>query len=129
MLEEKNHGTQENTIDFVTIHQQEMQQTFGDLCKSGGKSGDAGLSNQTRGILLVDMETHIHLTIQISYNISPLHQTGNGVDFGDLAYAQTNATAFASSVRGVFAGGSIILTNKIIMLLFQLLEMHKILVT
>ena len=33
-------------------------------------------------------------------------QTGNGVDFGDLAYETTNAASFASSVRGIVGGGA-----------------------
>ena len=59
-----------------------------------------GLSNQTRGIFTGGYgnpgpfgNTNIIQYITIA-------QTGNGLDFGDLAYGTTNVGSFASSVSG-----------------------------
>ena len=99
-------GTQENRIDFVTIASTGNASDFGDLTEKGGFSQMTGLSNQTRGIFTGGYgnpgpfgNTNIIQYITIA-------QTGNGVDFGDLAYAQTNAASFASSVRGIVGGGA-----------------------
>jgi len=99
-------GTQENRIDFVTIASTGDATDFGDLTEKGGFSQMTGLSNQTRGIFTGGYgnpgpfgSTNIIQYITIA-------QTGNGVDFGDLAYETTNAASFASSVRGIVGGGA-----------------------
>jgi hypothetical protein len=99
-------GTQENTIDFVTIASTGNASDFGDLTEKGGFSQMTGLSNQTRGIFTGGYgnpgpfgNTNIIQYITIA-------QTGNGLDFGDLAYGTTNVASFASSVRGIVGGGA-----------------------
>ena len=99
-------GTQENRIDFVTIASTGNASDFGDLTEKGGFSQMTGLSNQTRGIFTGGYGNPGPFSSTNIIQYITIAQTGNGVDFGDLTYAQTNAASFASSVRGVVGGGA-----------------------
>ena len=99
-------GTQENRIDFVTIASTGNASDFGDLTEKGGFSQMTGLSNQTRGIFTGGYGNPGPFSSTNIIQYITIAQTGNGVDFGDLAYAQTNAASFASSVRGIVGGGA-----------------------
>jgi hypothetical protein len=95
-----------NQIEFVTIASTGDAQDFGDLNPDNTKTAMlTGLSNSTRGVFTGGYGSpgpfgHSNIITHIT-----IASTGNGVDFGDLNYSQTNAASFASSTRGVVGGG------------------------
>ena len=90
-------GSDNNTIDYITIATTSNATEFGDTV-TARPSG--GLSNQTRCVTAGDAgslgNTIEYLTIA---------STGNGTDFGDLTEGRGLLAGVASPTRGVFGGG------------------------
>ena len=97
-------GNLSNAIDFITIASAGYNaQDFGD--NSVGSTGyRASLSNQIRTVTGGANSPASGTGDTIDY-IS-IAQTGNSVDFGNLSGTREAAHAFASTTRGIFAGGS-----------------------
>jgi len=90
-------GSDNNTIDYITIATTSNATEFGDTV-TARPSG--GLSNQTRCVTAGDAgslgNTIEYLTIA---------STGNGTDFGDLTEGRGLLAGVSSPTRGVFGGG------------------------
>ena len=90
-----------NTIEYVTMASLGNSVNFGDLQKSGGRSG-GNCSSNTRGVFSVgtlspaDGNTIEFVTIAT---------TGNALDFGDLSGGMQMRGACSNKTRGLFAGG------------------------
>ena len=88
---------QSNVIEFVTISSTGDGADFGDATVGQGYRG--GCSNNIRSVT-AGQNTGSNLIDYVT--ISTL---GDAVDFGDLDYNCSTPIAFASSTRGIFAGG------------------------
>ena len=103
---EKSVGGNTNEIEFVTISSTGSAATFGELNPDNTKSAMlTGLSNSTRGIFTGGYGSPGPFGHSDTMTYITIASTGNGVDFGNLNYSQTNAASFASSTRGVIGGG------------------------
>jgi|TARA_Y100000033_G_scaffold3146_1_gene2727 hypothetical protein len=103
---EKSVGGNTNEIEFVTISSTGNATTFGELIPDGAKSAMlTGLSNSTRGIFTGGYGSPGPFGHSDTMTYITIASTGNGVDFGNLNYSETNAASFASSTRGVIGGG------------------------
>ena len=89
-------GSDNNTIDYITIATTSNATEFGDtsVVRPSG-----GLSNQTRSVNGGDAA----LTNTIDY--VTIATTGNASDFGDLTEGRGYVAGVASPTRGVFGGG------------------------
>ena len=96
-------GNLSNVIEFITIASLGNGQDFGD--NSVGSAGyRASLSNQIRSVTGGANSPASGTGDTIDY--VTIAQTGNSVDFGNLSGTREAAHAFASTTRGIFAGGS-----------------------
>ena len=88
---------QSNVIEFVTIATTGDATDFGDATIGQGYRG--GCSNNIRSV------TGGQNTSGNVMDYVTIAATGNAVDFGDLDYNCSTPISFASSTRGIFAGG------------------------
>ena len=88
-----------NTIQFITIASTGNAIDFGD--NTVGTTGYRNsLANQTRSVTGgANSSSNVMDYVTIA-------STGDAVDFGDLTYSISMPFAFASSTRGIFAGGN-----------------------
>ena len=89
---------QSNAIEFITISSTGNGTDFGDQTTNQGYRG--GCSNNIRSATAgknTGTNTIDYVTIAV---------TGNAVDFGDLGFSSSTPISFASSTRGIFAGGN-----------------------
>ena len=94
-------GGVNDAIDFVTISSQGNGTDFGDY---HGDMQAGAVSNNIRGIFAGGYVSQPSLTDTIEY--VTIAQTGNAVDFGNLEASNRGMASFASTTRGVFAGGT-----------------------
>ena len=88
-----------NTIQFITIASTGDAVDFGD--NTVGTTGYRNsLASQTRSV------TGGNNSSGNTMDYVTIASTGNAVDFGDLTYKISMPFAFASSTRGIFAGGN-----------------------
>ena len=88
-----------NTIQFITIASTGNATDFGDntVSTTGYRNS---LASQTRSVTGgANSSSNVMDYVTIA-------STGNAVDFGDLTYSISMPFAFASSTRGIFAGGN-----------------------
>ena len=88
---------QSNVIEFVTISSTGDATDFGDQTIGQGYRG--GCSNNIRSVT-AGQNTSSNVIDYVT-----IAATGNAVDFGDLSYTCSTPISFASSTRGIFAGG------------------------
>ena len=95
-----------NTIDYITIASTGDAINFGDLSTSNGVNGNAGASNQTRGLSIGGFHMTPNQTGVDEIDYVTIATTGDAVDFGDLYSGDLMYHgACASSTRAVVAGG------------------------
>ena len=94
-------GGNNDNIDFVTISSTGNGTDFGDY---HGDMQAGAVSNNIRGIFAGGYISQPSITDTIEY--VTIAQTGNAVDFGNLEAANRGMASFASTTRGVFAGGT-----------------------
>ena len=96
-------GNLSNVIEFITISSTGNGTDFGD--NSVGSTGyRASLSNQIRTVTAGANSPASGTGDTIDY--ITIAQTGNSVDFGNLSGTRNSSHAFASTTRGIIAGGS-----------------------
>ena len=96
-------GNLSNVIEFITIASLGNGQDFGD--NSVGSTGyRASCSNQIRSVTFGANSPASGTGDTIDY--VTIAQTGNAVDFGNLSGTRNSSHAFASTTRGIAAGGS-----------------------
>ena len=88
---------QSNVIEFVTISSKGDALDFGD--QTIGQGYRASVSNNIRSVT-AGQNTGSNVIDYVT-----IATTGDAVDFGDLDYNCSTPIAFASSTRGIFAGG------------------------
>ena len=94
-----------NTVEFVTIAQGGDATNFGDL--SQGRRNSAGYSNGTRGIVSGGLIPGSPYAASNVIDYVTIAQTGDFVDFGDLAITMGGGTNQVNSpTRAVHIGGS-----------------------
>tara|TARA_Y100000015_G_C2387070_1_gene88041 strand:- start:127 stop:1368 length:1242 start_codon:yes stop_codon:yes gene_type:complete len=91
-------ATSTNVVEYVTIASTGNGTDFGDLQKVTAAGG--GASNDVKFLVLPSDGSNNFTVDQFT-----IASTGNGTDFGDIVTTRQYATAGASSVRIVFAGG------------------------
>ena len=91
-------GTATNVVEYVTIANTGNASDFGDLQKNN--VGGGGASNSVKFLVLPSDGSNNFTVDQFT-----IASTGNGTDFGDMVTTRQYATAGASSLRVVFAGG------------------------
>ena len=89
---------QSNVIEFITISSTGNATDFGDQTIGQGYRG--GCSNNIRSVT-AGQNTNSNVIDYVTIAV-----TGNAVDFGDLGYTCSTPISFASSTRGIFAGGN-----------------------
>ena len=89
---------QSNAIEFITISSTGNGTDFGDATIGQGYRG--GCSNNIRSVT-AGQNTNSNVIDYVTIAV-----TGNAVDFGDLGYTCSTPISFASSTRGIFAGGN-----------------------
>jgi len=96
-----------NVMEYVTISSTGNSQDFGDLVFSGGYHYKNACSNSTRGLWLGNSNSNPANIYQNVIQYITIATIGNTVDFGDLTVLGNGlSAAFASSTRGVRAGGN-----------------------
>tara|TARA_B100000902_G_scaffold378020_1_gene410844 strand:- start:30 stop:926 length:897 start_codon:yes stop_codon:yes gene_type:complete len=95
-----------NHIDFVSIMSTGNAVTFGDLDPNSlDISHMVGVSNGTRGVFSGGYGSPGPFAHSDHMAFVTIAALGNGQDFGDLNYSNTNAGSFSSPTRGVIGGG------------------------
>ena len=91
-------GSNQTTMDYVTISQTGNAVDFGDL--SANSNTPLAANSSTRGLIAGINETNVIEFITIS-------TTGNATDFGDLTVARSGGAVgpLGNSTRGIFASG------------------------
>jgi hypothetical protein len=88
-------GSNDDTIDYVTIASLGNAIDFGDLTVAGGRHGQ-GLSNGTRGVCAAYGDVTLEYITFAS--------TGNAVDFGDSTLGR-DPSGVSNGTRGCWGGG------------------------
>ncbi len=100
-------GSVGNVMEYVTISSTGNSQDFGDLTFTGGYHNKNACSNATRGLWLGNNNSNPANIYQNVIQYITIATIGNTVDFGDLTVLGSGlSAAFASSTRGVRAGGN-----------------------
>ena len=100
-------GSNDITIDYITIASTGDAIDFGDLTISDSLNGDA-VADHTRGVCLggrSNSPTPNSRTNAIQF--VTISSTGNSQDFGDLVGMNYGMAGFSDSTRGISAGGGL----------------------
>ena len=90
-----------NIIEYVTMASLGNSVNFGDLQKSGGRSG-GNCSSSTRGVFSIGTQSPADGN---TIEFVTIATTGNALDFGDLSGGMQMRGACSNKTRGLFAGG------------------------
>ena len=93
-------------IDYITIQTLGKVYDYGDL--TSGRSGCAGASSSTRGVIAGGYTgTHFtpSLTVVNTIDYITIASIGNAIDFGDITQSRERFHGCSNGTRGVFAGG------------------------
>ena len=92
----RNPGSENNTIDYVTIASTGNATDFGDQSTTGGST--RGVTNSIRGAISGYSDNRIdYITIA---------STGNATDFGDTTVSRVNCGSLSDGTTGLFCGGA-----------------------
>ena len=97
--------TTTNVIEYVTIASLGNAVSFGTLTQA--RRGVSSCSSSTRGIFGGGYITASPTTFSNRIDFVTIATTGNATTFGDLTVIRGGSASCSSSVRGIFAGGTI----------------------